>query len=96
MITEINRREKKKYLFIMIILVILLVILVLYSIMVGQYEMSIIDVFKAVSNICFGTEYAINPTAEKVIMLIRFPRTVAAFIVGSCLSLSGSVFQRLR
>ena len=93
MITEINRREKKKYLFIMIILVILLVILVLYSIMVGQYEMSIIDVFKAVSNICFGTEYAINPTAEKVIMLIRFPRTVAAFIVGSCLSLSGSVFQ---
>lgn len=93
MITELNKNEKKRFFLIMLILGILLIMSILYSIVVGQYEMSIVDTLKAILNICLGMEYEINSTAEKVIMFIRFPRTIAAFIVGSCLGISGSVFQ---
>ena len=93
MITILNRNDKKKFFSIMAILGILLMLSSLGSIMAGQYEMGIVDTLKAILNIFFDRQYDVNPNAEKVIMLIRFPRTITAFIVGSCLAVSGSVFQ---
>ena len=88
-----NKTDKMKYYRWLCITGIVLVMAVLSSLVFGQYYISVSDVCKALSNMIFHTNFELDMTAEKVVQLIRLPRTIAAFIVGSCLAMSGSVFQ---
>lgn len=93
MIIELNDKDRIRYIITTIILIVVLIVTILFSIMVGQYDMTILDILQALSNIIFQTTFDINPTNEKVIQFIRLPRTIAAFVVGSCLAVSGGTFQ---
>ena len=93
MIHNVNKTDKIKYHICICIMIILLIISITASLVLGQYNISIPDVCKSLSNIIFKTNFIVDATSEKVIELIRLPRTIAAFIVGSCLAMSGSTFQ---
>lgn len=95
MIIELNDKDRIRYIITTIILIVVLIVTILFSIMVGQYDMTILDILQALSNIIFQTTFDINPTNEKVIQFIRLPRTIAAFVVGSCLAVSGGTFQSM-
>lgn len=81
MIIELNDKDKTRYIITTIILIVVLIVTILFSIMVGQYDMTMSDILQALSNIIFKTTFDINPTNEKVIQFIRLPRTIAAFMV---------------
>ena len=93
MIDEINRREKRRYRILITFLIFVLFISITISLTYGQYRMSPQTAWAALCNYIFRTSIEISQTAEKVVYLIRLPRTVAAFIVGSSLAVSGTVFQ---
>ena len=84
MIHNVNKTDKIKYHICICIMLILLIISITASLVLGQYNISIPDVCKSLSNIIFKTNFIVDATSEKVIELIRLPSSIAAFIVGSC------------
>jgi iron complex transport system permease protein len=93
MIDSMNRKEHKRYYLCLYTNIIILMIAVFLSLTLGQYEISLSEALKALSNVMFHTSYELPQTIVNVVKLIRLPRTMAAFIVGSCLATAGCTFQ---
>ncbi len=95
MLNEINKKEKKRFYLIVILLSFVLFATIILSIMLGQYELGIMDTLKAISNIVFRSNFDVSETAEKVVQYIRLPRTIAAFLIGSALAVAGAAYQTI-
>ena len=95
MISDVNKKEQKKYHTIVLFILISLLLIFISSISLGQYNINFLVMLKSLSNVLLNTEYDIPLTAENVIQYIRLPRTVAAFLVGSSLSVAGAAYQTM-
>ncbi len=80
---------------IMVLLLIPLIFLFLFSFLIGRYPISPQDVFLVLSSKIFPINVNIPPTLDTVIFQIRFPRIMAAMLVGAALSVAGASFQGL-
>lgn len=78
-----------------LILVASFIVAVLFSLVLGQYSLSVVDVIKVVlSKLPFtDIERTWEYSAEKVLFEIRFPRIGAAILIGAALSLAGVSYQ---
>ena len=93
MIEDINKRQKKKFRVALLSVVIVSIVVFLLALMVGQYGfISPIDLAKIIVNL-FGADFELPASYENIIQFIRLPRTLAAFLVGGALSISGLVYQ---
>ena len=61
----------------------------------GRYTVSLRDVFDLLLSRFIPREPTWSPTVEKVVLFLRFPRVVAAFLVGSSLAVSGATYQSI-
>lgn len=61
----------------------------------GRYTVSLWDVFDLLLSRFIPREPTWSPTVEKVVLFLRFPRVVAAFLVGSSLAVSGATYQSI-
>lgn len=91
--TRRSRTDREKFTFCLALNLSALVAAVLLSLTQGQYGVSVTDVWKVLCNFLFRTSFDVPQNAVNVVGLIRLPRTAAAFIVGSCLSVAGNTFQ---
>ncbi len=83
-----NHLDSRKYI---ILLVVILAVFCLVAASIGRYSMNPADVLGALYTKVKGLEG--NKTMENVLFLVRFPRILAAVIVGAALSLSGAIYQ---
>ena len=93
MIEDINRRQKRKFKLALSAVIIASIVIFAVSLMVGQY--GFIDpasLVKALFNV-LGASYKLPQSYENIIQFIRLPRTLASFLVGGALSISGLVYQ---
>lgn len=74
-------------------LFLVLIILVIASLCVGKYSISPGECLHILWGKLTGMEPAWNGMDEKLLMGVRFPRTMATVIVGAALALSGAVYQ---
>ncbi|NKN39470.1 iron ABC transporter permease [Agrobacterium sp. a22-2] len=78
------------------VLVVLLVFSVLYSVTIGRYELSVLDVaYILIDNIHPLVTPYWEPVQEVVVEQVRLPRIIAAVIIGFGLSVSGAALQGL-
>ena len=93
MIEEINRKQRKKFIGWLISFIVLSIIVFCLSLMIGQYGLlNPIDLFKAIMN-SLGATFNISQTTVNIVQYIRFPRTLAAFVIGGSLAISGLIYQ---
>ena len=80
---------------IIIVLIVLVLFLCVLSCSIGRYEL--ISPFLLIEIILdkIGFDFSIDSNIVSIVQYIRFPRTIAAFLVGGSLSLSGLVYQRV-
>jgi iron complex transport system permease protein len=71
---------------VLILLAVTLIVSLLLSTALGAYKITVVDVLKAI----FLEKEGLN---RQIIWTIRFPRTLVAGLVGTCLSLSGVILQ---
>ncbi len=90
-------KNLRKYFLTLIVAVLLLIILFFISINVGSNSIGYKTVFSSVSNYFKGVENIDSEArrAEKVILLLRMPRTLLAILAGLGLSISGTVMQSI-
>src|ERR1700684_838233 len=62
---------------------------------VGRYPVSLADLIEALTARLSGRAPAVPPAVEHVILLVRWPRVVAAVLVGAALAVAGAAFQGL-
>jgi len=90
-------KKNKSHRVLYISLSVALMVIMLGSFQVGRFTG--IDIFDApqilLSKICPYIEQTWTDTAEAVVMNLRFPRIVAAVIVGASLAISGASYQSL-
>lgn len=78
------------------VLIVLLVFSVLYSVTIGRYELSVLDVaYILIDNIHPLVTPYWEPVQEVVVEQVRLPRIIAAVIIGFGLSVSGAALQGL-
>lgn len=78
--------------FILVSLVILTILTSFAALCIGRFSVDILDVFRAILNIfALGEEVALN--IYNVVANIRFPRILAALLVGAALGISGTAYQ---
>ena len=91
--TNYKSSSTKKQGLINLALFLLLLLLILCCLCVGKYSLSPGECMK----ILFGRLFDLQPTwdgmDEKLLLGVRFPRTMATVIVGAALALSGAVYQ---
>ena len=93
MIEEINKRSSRKFVFILISFIITLLIVFLLSLMIGQYGfLSPIEMFNTLKHFV-KPDSNVSMTTLNVLRYIRFPRTLAALLIGGSLAISGLVYQ---
>jgi len=63
-----------------------------FYIISGQYNTSIIDLWKIIGN-QFGNFYQVDPIVERVFLHLRIPRAITAIICGAGLAASGCALQ---
>ena len=85
--------KKLDYKLIIIILFILLIIVSVFSMLLGKYEVSVRDIILIFKNQIFNTNSNIDEMSKNVILGLRFPRVLAAIVVGAALSISGVCYQ---
>ena len=90
---EWGRMDGERFALYLVLNLAVLFAVVFLSLTCGQYGISSSSVWKVLCNLTFGTSFEVPQNAANVVGLIRLPRTVAAFIVGSCLSMAGNTFQ---
>lgn len=79
----------------------LVVVVILFSACLGRMNISIHDVFATIAKLpslsllILHGDYGSLTDAERVLLLIRFPRMLLALLVGCGLSVSGAVYQGL-
>lgn len=61
--------------------------------LLGKYEVSVRDIILIFKNQLFNTNSNIDEMSKNVILGLRFPRVLAAIVVGASLSISGVCFQ---
>ncbi len=61
----------------------------------GRYGISYNDTFRIVFSKILPVQRTWNDIQEAVVMVYRFPRTVAAIIIGAALALSGATYQSI-
>ena len=71
----------------------LLLLLILACLCVGKYSISPGECIHILFGKLFGIEPGWDGMDEKLLMGVRFPRTMATVIVGAALALSGAVYQ---
>lgn len=76
------------------ILIIILIVIFAFSFTIGRYSINIkeffITIFKTITN-----DKTLNMTNFRIIFYIRLPRILLAILVGSSLSVSGTIYQSL-
>ena len=77
-----------KMIFTLAALTVLAIISFTYSLAVGSVDVTLLQVFKALTEGAQGLE-------EKIILEIRLPRVIAGFLVGGMLALAGALMQVL-
>lgn len=77
----------------MIGFVILLVLLFFVALSLGRFQVPIEETFRILLNKIFPLEVTWTDQMENVVINIRFPRILAAILVGGALSLSGATYQ---
>ncbi|NRA22631.1 MAG: iron ABC transporter permease [Oceanospirillaceae bacterium] len=82
-------RVNKTVIYALALVTLLLFALMLWSLFVGSYQLSIAQVIATLTNPQPG-----SPSSD-VIWLFRFPRTLAAILVGIMMALSGAVLQNI-
>lgn len=85
--------DKFKNNFKFLVLILIPIILFFFSISLGRYSISFSDVFKILFAKLLGRPIDYPKVLETVIFNVRIPRVIAAMIIGSSLSISGSVYQ---
>ncbi|NLE90255.1 MAG: iron ABC transporter permease, partial [Dehalococcoidales bacterium] len=69
---------------------VLLVIVLAASLAIGRYSVPIGETIRILFSRILPLDVTWDGLQEAVVMTLRFPRTVAAIIIGSALSLSGA------
>ncbi len=92
-----GRRERRGFTVSMIsILLVVLVATMLVSMTLGQYGMKVSDIIGAIVHTFFGVELeGYQPVHETVIVSVRFPRIIAATVIGMALAAAGASYQGL-
>ena len=92
---DLKNIEKKTSPLVWRIIVILPFVLFFVSLFLGRYMINPLDVAKILANQIPGVHIPVtwDPTAETVVLQVRFPRAVMAALVGAGLSMSGAAFQ---
>ncbi len=75
-----------------ILLTIMSVILIFFSLMLGRYSISINDMWLFLKSLIY-TNTTVSPQIKIVLVEIRLPRIIAAFMVGGTLSITGATYQ---
>ncbi len=75
--------------------IIALVVVFAASLAIGQYGVPFWDTFRIVLANIFPIEATWDSIQEAVVMTLRFPRTIAAIIIGGALALSGATYQSI-
>ena len=63
--------------------------------LVGRFPVSLADIAAVLWSKVSGTPSGVAPSTEAVILQVRGPRVVAAFLVGAALAIAGTAFQGL-
>lgn len=63
--------------------------------LVGRFPVSLGDVYAVLAGKLTGAPAGVSPAAETVILQVRGPRVLAAFLVGAALVIAGTAFQGL-
>ena len=91
--------SKKSYLFFVMASLLVTLVSICISLSVGEVRIPIKEVVSAVfskATILFSTDYETSSEVYSAILLfVRLPRTLIAFLVGSILGASGAVYQGL-
>ena len=74
-------------------LFVVLLLLILVCLCVGKYSIAPGECVHILFGKLFGSAPTWEPMDEKLLMGVRFPRTMATVIVGAALALSGAVYQ---
>lgn len=93
----INSKEKygrENYLFVLYLLIILLILTIIFSFLIGRYEISLNDFLNTINKLIFDKNN-VNPIYYNIVFKIRFPRIFLAILVGASLSVSGAIYQSL-
>lgn len=80
---------------VIVILTIILIAWVLISFTLGRYDMTVLDVLKVAANQLFGMETFSESTHITVVTQVRFPRVIAALVIGAALAAAGASYQGL-
>ena len=88
-----GRPAKKRAVPLLVMLAVLLVAVMLVSFTLGRYGMSVLDVLRVASNQLFGTTFAVDPAHVTVVVQVRFPRILAALVIGAALAAAGASYQ---
>lgn len=93
MIEDSYKLQKRKFRILLLIFIIAAVLMFLISLMVGNYGfISPADLVKIVLNE-FGMNYDLPNSYANIVGRLRLPGSLAAFLVGGALSVSGMVYQ---
>lgn len=101
--------DRRRYFIIVSIVALLLLIVMIASICLGRYPLSFSSVLSSLAygarqtlwklctacGISYREPIAIASTEVSVVWLVRFPRVIAAVLVGGALSFSGATYQSL-
>ena len=60
---------------------------------IGRYPVGVKDVFGVIASKFIHVEPSWDASVENVVLLLRLPRVIAAFLIGSSLALSGAAYQ---
>lgn len=77
----------------LILLVFLLLVMMLIAIGIGRYPLHPFTVLKILASKILPLDVTWTQQAQGVVLTLRFPRAMAAVLVGSALSLSGACYQ---
>ena len=91
MLKKINIKLNNNLL--IILLIIILFFTVIFSVLLGKYDISVIDIFLIIRDFIFKANSGIDEMSKNVLLGLRLPRVVAALVVGVSLSISGAAFQ---
>ena len=87
---DILFQNKKKYVLLIVIFAIITFSLFITSLFVGQYKISFFETIKSIIGI---TNNAEANQIKNIIVNIRLPRSISAFLIGGVLSIAGLTYQ---
>lgn len=87
-----EQRSRRRYAALMAILGAGLLLMVLFSLWIGYYPLTPLQVLKAFLT-RFGYEGSIAPQAVTIFWQIRFPRILSAVLIGASLAVAGAAYQ---